>query len=204
MSSKARGTHRKALLEAAKLLLRTRGYGNITARDLVAASSTNLGSIGYHFGSKEALLNEAISEALAEWATTIARAADAEPGEEALERVASSAGAMLEQFQYIRPYFVAFLEALSHSARSPELAAQLAEHYEQQRQRVAGILSAALGDRVDEHAAARLAVFMIAVTDGLLLQYYADPERMPTGAELSAAARAGLAAALGLAPAVKR
>jgi AcrR family transcriptional regulator len=204
MSSKPRGTHRQALLEAAKILLRTRGYGHITARDLVAASSTNLGSIGYHFGSMEALLNEAISEALAEWATTIARAAEAEPGEDPLERVASTAGAMLDQFEYIRPYFIAFLEALSHSARSPELARQLAEHYQQQRQRVAGSLRAALGDGLDERAAARLAVFMIAVTDGLLLQYYADPERMPTGAELSDAARAALAAAIDPAPVRKR
>ena len=60
--STPRQTHRDALLEAAKRLLRERDYGNITARDLVAASNTNLGSIGYHFGSKEALLNEAIGQ----------------------------------------------------------------------------------------------------------------------------------------------
>ena len=41
------------LLEAARTLLRERTYGNITARGLVAASNTNLGSIGYHFGSKD-------------------------------------------------------------------------------------------------------------------------------------------------------
>ena len=55
--STPRESHRDALLDAAKSLLRERDYGNITARDLVAASNTNLGSIGYHFGSKEALLN---------------------------------------------------------------------------------------------------------------------------------------------------
>jgi hypothetical protein len=37
------------------------------ARDLVAASGTNLASIGYHFGSKEALLQTALLEASAEW-----------------------------------------------------------------------------------------------------------------------------------------
>src|SRR5215469_2225151 len=56
MSSPGPATHRTRLLAAARELLRERAYGDITARDLVAASSTNLGSIGYHFGSKEALL----------------------------------------------------------------------------------------------------------------------------------------------------
>ena len=48
-------THRTRLLLAAQSLLRERAYGKITARDLVTASNTNLGSISYHFGSKEAL-----------------------------------------------------------------------------------------------------------------------------------------------------
>src|SRR5215472_4877077 len=71
MSSPGPTTHRTRLLAAARELLRERDYGTITARDLVAASGTNLGSIGYHFGSKEALLNEAIGLALEEWADTI-------------------------------------------------------------------------------------------------------------------------------------
>src|SRR3989442_906316 len=59
--------HREDLLTAARRLLEEKGYARTTARDLVAASGTNLASIGYHFGSKEALLNEAIGEAVAEW-----------------------------------------------------------------------------------------------------------------------------------------
>src|SRR4051794_21864738 len=63
----ARPSHRDALLDAARRLLREKGYARTTARDLVAASGTNLASIGYHFGSKEALLNEAIQASFAEW-----------------------------------------------------------------------------------------------------------------------------------------
>jgi AcrR family transcriptional regulator len=59
LSKPARETHRDALLSAAKTLMRQSGRGDITARDLVAASNTNLGSISYHFGSKDALLDEA-------------------------------------------------------------------------------------------------------------------------------------------------
>ena len=47
--------HKEDLLDGAKRMLLERGYANTTARDIVAASKTNLASIGYHFGSKEQL-----------------------------------------------------------------------------------------------------------------------------------------------------
>ena len=55
------GTNPDALLQAAIQCLQEHGYAHTSARDLVAASCTNLGAIGYHFGSKEPLLNEAIT-----------------------------------------------------------------------------------------------------------------------------------------------
>jgi AcrR family transcriptional regulator len=186
MSRETRTTHREALLEAARTLLRTQGYANITARDLVASSNTNLGSIGYHFGSKEALLNEAIGDALEEWADTMAKTADAGEGKTPLERLNASAAALLDEFEQVRPFYLAFIEALARSARSPELAAQLGRHYERQRDRVAGVLTAAFGPSLDPSLARQLATTMIAVTDGLMLQLFADPTKVPTSEELTA------------------
>ena len=54
--------HKEDLLAGAKQCLREKGYANTTARDIVAASGTNLASIGYHFGSKDALMTQAIIE----------------------------------------------------------------------------------------------------------------------------------------------
>jgi len=51
---------RDQLLEGALLCLQTKGYARTTARDIAAASGANLASIGYHFGSKEGLLNAAV------------------------------------------------------------------------------------------------------------------------------------------------
>ena len=65
--------HREALLVGAKRCLAEKGYARTTARDIVAASGTNLASIGYHFGSKEALLNQALIEAIGDWGTELAR-----------------------------------------------------------------------------------------------------------------------------------
>ena len=55
--------HRERLLAGAKRCLYERGYSRTTARDMVEAAGTNVASIGYHSGWKEALLNAATMEA---------------------------------------------------------------------------------------------------------------------------------------------
>ena len=71
--------HREELLAAARRLLEERGYAHITARDLVAASNTNLASIGYHFGSKAALLNAAIEASFDDWTEQLAAIVMSDP-----------------------------------------------------------------------------------------------------------------------------
>src|SRR3954453_22909109 len=132
----SRPNHRDALLDAAKRLLREQGYARITARDLVAASGTNLASIGYHFGSKDALLNEAIGESFNEWNEHLLQAAMVDADAQPLERLMTSWRAMLGDFEAARPIFVAFLEALAQAERSPDLRAQLAGQYEVMRRDV--------------------------------------------------------------------
>ena len=72
--------HREALLAGARRCLLQRGYARTTARDLVAESDTNLSSIGYHFGSKEALLNEAMQQCFDEYSEQIEQIVFADPG----------------------------------------------------------------------------------------------------------------------------
>src|SRR5437868_5812172 len=59
--------HKEDLLAGAKKCLLELGYANTTARDIVAVSHTNLASIGYHFGSKDALLTQAMIEMMGDW-----------------------------------------------------------------------------------------------------------------------------------------
>jgi AcrR family transcriptional regulator len=64
-----------------------RGYAHTTARDIVAASDTNLASIGYHYGSTRALLNAAVLAAMDDFGAEMARAiGEPDPGQSALER----------------------------------------------------------------------------------------------------------------------
>jgi AcrR family transcriptional regulator len=186
MSNANRDTHRTRLLDAARTLLREREYGNISARDLVAASGTNLGSIGYHFGSKEALLNEAIGLALEDWAQAIGDAihVDADGGLAAL--MVDSMRAVLDEHESIRPYYLAFIEALARSARSPALREQLAAHYRRQRDRVAGWILEALGeDAIAAEDARHLASLLLATADGMLIQSFVDPDDAPGSRELA-------------------
>jgi AcrR family transcriptional regulator len=187
MSSTPIDTHRARLLEAARTLLREREYGNITARDLVAASNTNLGSIGYHFGSKEALLNEAVGLALEDWADAIGRTthSDAHAGLGAL--MVSSLQVVLDEYESIRPYHQALIEALARSARSPALREQLATHYNRQRDRIASWIAESLGDTLEPQEARDIASLMIGTADGMLIQSFVDTDDAPSSRDLATA-----------------
>jgi AcrR family transcriptional regulator len=185
--STTRDTHRTRLLQAARTLLREREYANITARDLVAASNTNLGSIGYHFGSKEALLNEAIGLALEDWAEAIGSAIRSEDRAGLPALMASSLRVVLDEYDSIRPYYLAFIEALARSARSPKLREQLAAHYNRQRDRVAGWIAESLTDTLAHNEARHLASLLIGTADGMLIQSFIDTKNTPSSGELATA-----------------
>lgn len=183
--------HRQQLLEAAKRLLEERGYARITARDLVAASGTNLASIGYHFGSKQALLNAAIEAAFQEWAEQLASVVMADPDASPIQRGLATWIAALESLPRRRPMLQAYVDALAQAQRDPALLAQLSEHYRHARARVADLVAASLADRTsaDVDTCRAIASFVIAVCDGLSLQWLLAPDEVPTADAL----RTGLA-----------
>ncbi len=59
--------NREALLEGAKRCLIEKGYARTTARDIADAAGVSLAAIGYHYGSKESLLEQAFMAAMEEW-----------------------------------------------------------------------------------------------------------------------------------------
>jgi AcrR family transcriptional regulator len=191
-------SHRDALLEAARRLILEKGFAATTARDLVSASDTNLGSIGYHFGSREALLSKAIEELFDEWTEVVAGAAFSEQDAPPLERVAASWKTTLDTLDEHRGLIRAFIEALAHAERSPEFREQMRDHYRRIQRKVARLVEAALGP----HAVAKgadpmvVALFLIAVFDGLAVQFRIAPEDTPTGDQLVGALVAARAAAL--------
>ena len=166
---------REALLDGARRCLQERGYAHTTARDVAAASGVGLASIGYHFGSKDALLDEALRAAMAEWteevvAAALAVGADCPPW----DRLRAAMAKLTDSFATQRPIMIAFVEALGRAEREPTLRADLAAAYEQLRAGITGVLGE-LGGR-------DLASLIVALTDGMLVQWLLDPEHTPSGA----------------------
>jgi AcrR family transcriptional regulator len=58
------GETRKRLLEAAELLFIESGYDAMSLRQVTARAHANLAAVNYHFGSKEALMQELLSQRL--------------------------------------------------------------------------------------------------------------------------------------------
>ncbi|MGH3518798.1 MAG: TetR/AcrR family transcriptional regulator [Haloechinothrix sp.] len=180
--------HREQLLAAARRLLEDKGYAHITARDLVAASGTNLASIGYHFGSKAGLLNAAIGQVFDEWTDQLAdiamKAAVATP----VERAHITWSALLDGLDDKRALLLSFIEAFAQADRTPELRDQFAVQYQKIRARVAELVGESVHGELDadDPRARAVASFVIAVCDGLAMQWLLDPANAPTGDELLA------------------
>jgi AcrR family transcriptional regulator len=164
--------------------MRQSGRGDITARDLVAESSTNLGSISYHFGSKDALLDEAAKLVFEEWAQTIARTISADPDAPPAVRLARSLEMILDDFDAMRPYFLGFIQIVAGSERSPETREQLVAHYRRQRDTVTTMITESLSDGIAPEDARHIASLLMSVSDGLMLQSLIDPDSTPTSHQL--------------------
>ncbi|GAA4184148.1 TetR/AcrR family transcriptional regulator [Streptosporangium oxazolinicum] len=186
--------HRDDLLAGAKRCLHERGYGRTTARDIVAASGANLASIGYHFGSKEALLTAAIIESFAEWGDeldavmlSLSWDADADP----IEQFEKAWTHLIQSFATHRPLWVSSVEAFAQAEHIPELREQLATSFEETRAGMAAVIMKATSG-IDEGAARTIGSLVLALLPGLALQWLLDPGRAPSGEDLGEAIRAVL------------
>jgi len=169
--------HREDLLEGAKKCLLENGYANTTARDIVAASGTNLASIGYHFGSKEALMTQAIIELLGDWGAKF----DQPPIDTGLpyrDRFRAAWANLIAAFESEPKLALASFENFTHVARQPELTAIIAEGQHEGRLGLGEEFSDPRqpADEKTQHAVGGV---MLAITTGLIAQRLVDPKRSP-------------------------
>ena len=184
--------HRERLLAGARRCIFERGYARTTARDIVTASGTNLASIGYHFGSKEALLNAAMIEAIDEWGEELKRAliTDTDVGSmNPIERFESIWTRVIESFEAHRPLWVATFEAFVQAQHSPELREQLAAGHEEARFGLAALFQGTDESMVDERVAQTVGSFYVALMSGLITQWLLDAQRAPSGGAMAEALR---------------
>lgn len=182
--------HRELLLEGAVACLREKGYARTTARDIVAASGTNLGSIGYHYGSTEALLNAAVMEATGRVVEEIVRAMqEVDPTSPPAERFERYWTRLLDSFAANRPIWLASVDVFGLIDHSPQLRTAIADGLQAGRRMWAELLHGVDPETEPERAHA-IGSLHQALLSGVLVQWLVDPDRAPTAATLAAALHA--------------
>ncbi len=160
----------------------------------MAASGANLAAIGYHFGSKENLLNEALMQAIGRWGDEMDRALAVEIDPEAglLKRFEMTWTRVIESFITHRPLWVASFEVFAQIERAPEVRRFLANALQQGRQGLAMMFQGIDGTK-DERSAWVVGSFYHALMSGLMVQWLTDPEHAPSSRDLTDALRMILA-----------
>jgi AcrR family transcriptional regulator len=181
--------HREALLRGAQRCLIEIGYARTTARDIVAASGANLASIVYHYGSKEALLNEALIAAVESQGEQLGRALAAiDPTTGPMERFEQAWTLVIDNFHQNRQVWLGSFEVFAQVDRAPAVRQALAETIQQGRDGLARLFHPEAG-QMDEADRLALGSFFQALMTGVMTQWLVDPDRAPTGTMLTEALR---------------
>ncbi|MFD7153097.1 TetR/AcrR family transcriptional regulator [Kribbella sp. NPDC059898] len=179
--------NRDALVEGAKTCLLEKGYSRTTARDIATAAGVSLAAIGYHFGSKDTLLNEALRALLIdEWATQVepVRAADAH------EQFVGTWRQIAESLREprMRALWAAQFEVLSLGGSMPELIADLVKMQGEAREGLAAMFGGVEAGAAPEQVKA-IGAFLQALLLGVVAQSMLDPASAPTGEQLAQSLR---------------
>lgn len=181
--------HKEDLLEGAKRCLLEKGYGRTTARDIVAASGTNLASIGYHYGSKDALLQQAFLALTEEWGEQVGPAGSGEEKRELPADPYRRFHAVWEQVigaaEASRPVWKLQTEIVTRLDDDEKLRDAIKEP---QREGRLGMAEGFLGlDPEADPEKARVAGLLCqALATGVMIQWMVDPETAPTADDLTA------------------
>jgi AcrR family transcriptional regulator len=179
--------NREDLIAGAKRCLIEKGYARTTARDIAAASGVSLAAIGYHFGSKDALMNQAVYEAIGDWGDEVQRALGGEgaPIGDPLRRFESIMDRTIAAFGGEgRGLWAAQLELISLLPQHEELRAFLAAV---QRPAAEGLAELFLGiDAARDPEAARTAGSVLhALFIGVMVKWFMDPRQALSAGELA-------------------
>ncbi|WP_030823499.1 TetR/AcrR family transcriptional regulator [Streptomyces hygroscopicus] len=187
--------HREDLLAGAKRCLQEKGWSRTTARDIVAVSGANLASIGYHYGSKDALMREALFAAMSDWADDVERSLEADAAtrdgqeDDPAERFETRWTRVLELFDRHQAVWRSQLEAILQVQHDPELREAFGRAQPEGRQGLVGILHGIDESEVDEETARVMGSFYMALVSGMVVQMTINPDLVPSAHDLVEAMR---------------
>ncbi|MFK0231562.1 TetR/AcrR family transcriptional regulator [Streptomyces vinaceus] len=175
--------HREDLLEGAKKCLAEKGFARTTARDIVNASGANLASIGYHYGSKDALLSQAFIAMAEEWGDSFKPDVTGEGG--SLERFRSVWDAMIGQRDRAAPMWAASMEIAMDRDRLPELREMVVSSEGEGRKGLTGMFTGIPEEQLGERDIRTLGGLYQVLVAGMMVQWLYDSENAVTAEELT-------------------
>lgn len=173
--------NREALIQGAKQCLFEKGFTRTTARDIAAAAGVSLAAIGYHFGSTEALLSQALFEAVGEWGARLGEAIAA-GGDPAAIWDGIIASVRSDPMMWTVQY-----ELIGQLDRADQLRAILTDSLRYARSELAGLFGSRTKGTAGDEERRLLGGLYQAILGGLVMQWLIDPHNAPTGADIVAA-----------------
>ena len=173
--------NREDLLDGARRCIIEKGYARTTARDIAGAAGVSLAAIGYHFGSKEALMSEALLGTGIQIGDALDVALRGAPKAELLGRIWD---ASLTAFGDERELLAASMENLAQIDRIPVVAERLRAAQSGAVDGIAELLAEELPGLGDDDLRA-LAAYYFALVNGLAVVWLIDPSIVPSGAQLA-------------------
>ena len=165
-------SNRQALLDGALQCVSERDYSQVTTREIATAAGANVASIRYHFGSKDALIAEALGEGFRRWLGNFMAEASKTASEDPGDRIHAALQTLEERLERERGLASAFVSALSHAVHNEQLRRVLASTFAEMRAGFAAYLG------LDHDGLGELrASLLIAAFDGLLIQWLLDPRQ---------------------------
>jgi AcrR family transcriptional regulator len=166
---------RDRLVTATREAIRDVGLPAATAREITGRAAANLAAIPYHFGSKEALVTEALVSEAHELLAPVWELLDSD--RPAVERATGAVVMLNRLFDDARGQVPVYLAALSTAPHSPDVRAGLGDLWAELRDRLAHDIAAQSEDGhlppwVEPSA---MAALILAVVNGVVVSSAIDP-----------------------------
>ncbi len=175
-------SNRQQLVEGALRCLARLPAERVTARAIADEAGANLASIGYHFGSKDELVTEAVLAGLDRWLDEVA-AGLADLGEHTPAEAFRRAGEVVDATRAERAGLATHLVvALARAQHDEKVRSLLAAGFRRTRPALAAVLGLGADPAGEDAAGLALALF-----NGVLLQALLDPDLVLEGDRMRAA-----------------
>lgn len=164
------------VLDAVVDLLVQHGYEGVSVRKVAAAAGVSIGTVQYHFPTKDAMLAAASDHVARTFQQHLERLVSHQAtADQALRALAHG---LLGTDDDVRPASVVWLLRAARAAISPAVAQQHAAEWEEVENLITNLIWGARPDQPPHWARHRAGV-LLAVIDGLAVATLTEPDRMP-------------------------